>query len=86
MTRKVRVNECGHPERKHVAKGMCNACRLRVRYATDPKRYREQVRVWREDNPERNREQKRAYYEANREAVCERQRAYYEAKKGKSAQ
>lgn len=29
----ARVNECGHPDRRHVAKGMCSAC-----YQQDRKR------------------------------------------------
>lgn len=28
-SRPPRVNECGHPERPHKAKGKCNACYLR---------------------------------------------------------
>lgn len=26
MAKKSRINECGHPERKHQAKGMCSTC------------------------------------------------------------
>jgi hypothetical protein len=28
-SRPVRVNECGHPDKPHAAKGKCNACYLR---------------------------------------------------------
>jgi hypothetical protein len=33
--RPSRVNECGHPERPHKARGMCGACYLRWRLSTD---------------------------------------------------
>jgi hypothetical protein len=31
VKRAPRVNECGHPERKHLARGMCNVCYQRER-------------------------------------------------------
>lgn len=31
--REVRVNECGHPQKPHKARGMCGACYLRARLA-----------------------------------------------------
>lgn len=31
-----RINECGHPEREHVARGMCNACYQRMQWRTRP--------------------------------------------------
>jgi len=37
MPKVIRINECGHPERKYLAKGMCSTCYMKA-YNADPKR------------------------------------------------
>lgn len=46
--RPARVNECGHPDRPHKARGMCGACYLRWRFSTDERdpRYMNSERGW----------------------------------------
>jgi hypothetical protein len=45
-----------HPDRKHVARGMCAACYQRHKITSNPeyaKRQRKQSRLWAKDNPTR---------------------------------
>ncbi len=36
MSRRTKVNTCGHPDKKHMGHGMCNVCYLRHRRANPP--------------------------------------------------
>jgi len=49
----ARGNECGHPERKHRAKGMCGACYHAARYLANPEKYRAKAEVLRKANREK---------------------------------
>jgi hypothetical protein len=49
--RTARVNECGHPEQKHRAKGLCQKCY----YVAHRDRYIARARAWQVENPERQR-------------------------------
>lgn len=51
-----------HPDRKHWAKGLCNACWQNARYAKNPLPQRERVRKWAHDHRAQVLERKRAYY------------------------
>jgi len=71
-----KLNTCGHPEREHIAKGMCRACYDNAYRAANPERKRAQGRSWREANLEHARAQARAYRAANPEHANEQQRAW----------
>ena len=74
-----KLNTCGHPERKHHAKGMCHACYMRE-YDADParrERKREYMREYNADPARRERERERNADPARRE----RKREYYQIKK-----
>jgi hypothetical protein len=51
-----------HPERKHWAKGLCNACWQNARYTKNPVPQRERVRKWAHDHRAQVLERKKAYY------------------------
>jgi hypothetical protein len=63
----VKANTCGHPERKHQAKGMCKPC-YRLAYRSDPtnrERELEGQRRWHAENAERE----KAYRKVNRLSI-----------------
>ena len=55
-----RTNECGHPERKHLARGMCAGCYSSWRLKNQPG-YRETQRRYRRSHREQFREYNRKY-------------------------
>jgi len=86
-----RVNECGHPERKHLARGRCRSCYDAHRYADDPEYAKEKARKrrvanpeysikyarkWRADNPECKAEQDRKWRANNLERAAETKSKY----------
>jgi len=45
VIKSTRINECGHPELEHEAKGMCARCYGRARYNSSPE-HRAKKRSW----------------------------------------
>lgn len=63
MAKSSRIPECGHPDRKHQAKGKCSTCYSQWK-KEDPE-YRERLKLY-----------KKSFYTKNKVTILAKQRAY----------
>lgn len=77
-----RIPECGHPDKKHAARGLCKPCWTREYNA----RNAERVRAVREEWVEKNRDRERAKYKRYREKNPEKVREAFQKWREKTPQ
>jgi len=80
MARPKRTAEC-HPDRPHVAHGLCQQCYHKQHYEKNRERILESNSKWTEKNKKRISEQKHRYYIENREDILSRCAKYKEEHK-----
>lgn len=69
---------CGHPDRKHQGKGMCQQCYLKDYYSRNRDRYRYNRAKFRKENWAQMLKKHREHYARNKQEYGEKRRAKYQ--------
>ncbi len=75
----MRVNECGHPDLPHVAKGKCKKCYDKQWCEENAEKKYAGEKARRAANPEARRRQEKNRYERKAKEICARQNAWRKA-------